>query len=53
MITKRDDMKLILMSATINLDLFKGYFEGAPVVQVGQLLYLCFCGSFSKSVNHL
>ncbi|CAJ0602732.1 unnamed protein product [Cylicocyclus nassatus] len=39
MIAKRDDMKLILMSATINLDLFKGYFEGAPVVQVPGRLF--------------
>ncbi|EPB65300.1 helicase protein, partial [Ancylostoma ceylanicum] len=31
MIGKREDLKLILMSATINLELFKGYFEGAPV----------------------
>ncbi|CDH93106.1 ATP-dependent RNA helicase DHX34 [Caenorhabditis elegans] len=37
--TKRDDLKLILMSATINLDLFKGYFEGAPVVQVPGRLF--------------
>lgn len=35
MIGKREDLKLILMSATINLELFKGYFERAPVVQVG------------------
>ncbi|ETN82963.1 helicase protein, partial [Necator americanus] len=40
MIGKRDDLKLILMSATINLELFKGYFEGAPVIQV--IIYLLF-----------
>ncbi|KIH47272.1 hypothetical protein ANCDUO_22676 [Ancylostoma duodenale] len=39
MIGKRDDLKLILMSATINLELFKGYFEGAPVVQVPGRLF--------------
>ncbi|EGT33885.1 CBN-SMGL-2 protein [Caenorhabditis brenneri] len=37
--SKREDLKLILMSATINLDLFKGYFEGAPVVQVPGRLF--------------
>ncbi|EYC14515.1 hypothetical protein Y032_0040g249 [Ancylostoma ceylanicum] len=39
MIGKREDLKLILMSATINLELFKGYFEGAPVVQVPGRLF--------------
>ena len=34
LVTKRDDIKLILMSATINLKLFSDYFEGAPVIQV-------------------
>ncbi|KAE9417757.1 hypothetical protein Angca_008420, partial [Angiostrongylus cantonensis] len=38
-IGKRDDMKLILMSATINLELFKEYFNGAPVIQVPGRLY--------------
>uniref|UniRef100_A0A1I7YHG7 ATP-dependent RNA helicase DHX34 n=1 Tax=Steinernema glaseri TaxID=37863 RepID=A0A1I7YHG7_9BILA len=38
-IPKRPDLKLILMSATINLDLFTGYFEGAPVVQVPGRLF--------------
>ncbi|XGW27233.1 hypothetical protein V3C99_007665 [Haemonchus contortus] len=39
LIGKRDDLKLILMSATINLELFKNYFEGAPVVQVPGRLF--------------
>jgi HrpA-like RNA helicase len=30
----RDDLKLVLMSATINIDLFSGYFDDAPVVKV-------------------
>lgn len=30
----RDDVKVILMSATINIDLFSNYFEDAPVMQV-------------------
>lgn len=34
----RQDLKLIIMSATINLELFKEYFHGAPVVQVKQLI---------------
>lgn len=38
---KRDDFKLILMSATINLDLFRNYFaeEDVEVVQVPGRLY--------------
>lgn len=39
MIGKRDDLKLILMSATINLELFKDYFHGAPVIQVPGRLF--------------
>lgn len=30
----RPDLKLVLMSATINIPLFSAYFGGAPVVQV-------------------
>ncbi|XP_075346078.1 putative ATP-dependent RNA helicase DHX34 [Mycteria americana] len=30
----RPDLKLVLMSATINIRLFSGYFGGAPVLQV-------------------
>lgn len=38
---KRDDFKLILMSATINLELFKSYFaqENVQVIQVPGRLY--------------
>lgn len=36
---KRPDLKLILMSATINIDLFQNYFPGAPLVQVPGRLY--------------
>ncbi|KJH52258.1 helicase protein [Dictyocaulus viviparus] len=39
MVTKRNDLKLILMSATINLELFKEYFQGAPVIQVPGRLF--------------
>ena len=31
---RRSDLKLILMSATINIQLFSEYFEGAPVIRV-------------------
>lgn len=30
----RKDLKLVLMSATININLFSNYFDGAPVVKV-------------------
>ncbi|XP_075771209.1 putative ATP-dependent RNA helicase DHX34 isoform X2 [Pelodiscus sinensis] len=35
----RPDLKLVLMSATINIPLFAGYFGGAPVVQVPGRLF--------------
>ena len=34
LVEHRQDMKLILMSATINIQLFSGYFDGAPVIKV-------------------
>ncbi|VDM47577.1 unnamed protein product [Toxocara canis] len=34
LVRRRIDLKLILMSATINLDLFTSYFDGAPVIKV-------------------
>ena len=36
---EKSDLHLVLMSATINLELFSKYFEGAPVVQVPGRLY--------------
>ncbi|MCP9257449.1 putative ATP-dependent RNA helicase DHX34 [Dirofilaria immitis] len=39
LVRRRDDLKLILMSATINLELFQNYFEGAPVIRVAGRLY--------------
>lgn len=36
---RRSDLKLILMSATINLELFTSYFENAPVIQVPGRLF--------------
>ena len=35
----RPDLKLVLMSATINLELFSNYFEEAPVISVPGRLY--------------
>lgn len=34
LITQRKDLKVILMSATINIDLFSNYFDHCPVVKV-------------------
>ncbi|BFY97868.1 hypothetical protein BsWGS_00907 [Bradybaena similaris] len=36
---QRADLKLVLMSATINIDLFSSYFNNAPVVKVPGRLY--------------
>ncbi|XP_070213312.1 probable ATP-dependent RNA helicase DHX34 isoform X2 [Littorina saxatilis] len=35
----RSDLKLVLMSATINISLFSDYFDGAPVIKVPGRLY--------------
>ncbi len=34
LITQRKDLKVILMSATINIELFSNYFDNCPVVKV-------------------
>nr|CRZ22260.1 BMA-SMGL-2 [Brugia malayi] len=39
LLRKRDDLKLILMSATINLELFQNYFKDAPVIKIAGRLY--------------
>ncbi|VDK77457.1 unnamed protein product [Onchocerca ochengi] len=39
LVRRRDDLKLILMSATVNLELFQNYFEDTPVIKVAGRLY--------------
>ncbi len=40
LVYQRDDVKVILMSATINIELFQEYFQGlAPILQVPGRLY--------------
>ncbi|VBB34185.1 unnamed protein product, partial [Acanthocheilonema viteae] len=39
LVRRRDDLKLILMSATINLELFQSYFGDSPVIKVAGRLY--------------
>ncbi|XP_057306625.1 probable ATP-dependent RNA helicase DHX34 isoform X2 [Hydractinia symbiolongicarpus] len=39
LLQQRTDLKLVLMSATINIDLFANYFDSAPVIQVPGRLY--------------
>ena len=36
LIERRRSLKLVLMSATINIQLFSSYFEGAPVIRVSE-----------------
>jgi len=38
-LAQRSDLKLVLMSATININLFSGYFDDAPVCCVPGRLY--------------
>ena len=33
-ILSRDNLRLVLMSATINIELFQNYFSGCPIIQV-------------------
>jgi ATP-dependent RNA helicase DHX34 len=35
LIEQRPDLRIVLMSATINIELFANYFNQAPVLQVG------------------
>uniref|UniRef100_A0A673V4A8 Probable ATP-dependent RNA helicase DHX34 n=1 Tax=Suricata suricatta TaxID=37032 RepID=A0A673V4A8_SURSU len=39
LLPQRPDLKVVLMSATINISLFSSYFDGAPVVQVPGRLF--------------
>lgn len=39
LLASRSDLRLILMSATINIKLFSNYFGGAPVLQVPGRLF--------------
>lgn len=39
LVTDRPDLRLILMSATINIKLFSDYFSSAPVLQVPGRLF--------------
>lgn len=39
LVAERSDLRLILMSATINIKLFSDYFSGAPVLQVPGRLF--------------
>ena len=34
LVERRSDLKLVLMSATINIELFSGYFGDVPVIKV-------------------
>ncbi|XP_033109817.1 probable ATP-dependent RNA helicase DHX34 [Anneissia japonica] len=38
-VQQREDLKVVLMSATININLFSNYFHNAPVLQVPGRLY--------------
>ena len=40
LITQRKDLKVILMSATINIELFSNYFDQCPVVKVRVFVFI-------------
>src|SRR5690606_23881244 len=39
LLSRRQDLKLVLMSATINAELFSSYFDNAPMIRVPGRLY--------------
>ena len=39
LVNQREDLKIVLMSATININLFSGYFDDCPVIKVPGRLY--------------
>ena len=38
-LTKRKDLKIVVMSATLNAEKFQEYFEGAPMIDVPGRMY--------------
>lgn len=34
LLPQRPELRLVLMSATLNVELFQGYFQGCPLLQV-------------------
>jgi len=38
-LTKRKDLKIVVMSATLNAERFQKYFEGAPLLDVPGRMY--------------
>lgn len=41
LLPRRPELRLVLMSATLNAELFSSYFGGAPVVQIPVILKYC------------
>ncbi|PON66853.1 ATP-dependent RNA helicase DHX [Parasponia andersonii] len=39
LLPRRQDLRLVLMSATLNADLFSSYFEGAPTIHIPGFTY--------------
>lgn len=39
LLTKREDLKIVVMSATLNAERFQKYFEGAPLLDVPGRMY--------------
>ena len=56
LIERRADLKLVFMSATINIQLYSGYFNDAPVIRVSVCVCVCVCVYWyvcaCKSLNH-
>lgn len=61
LLPRRPDLRLILMSATLNAELFSSYFGGAPMIHIPvscnldhqsvrvYTCYWCLCTSFNDS----
>lgn len=44
-------LRIVLMSATLHIELFSSYFGGCPVIQVGALGMLLFVSSLSALIS--
>lgn len=49
LLPQRPDLRLILMSATINADLFSKYFGNAPTIHIPVLLFLIFLNIYPST----
>jgi ATP-dependent RNA helicase DHX36 len=50
LLSRRPDLRLILMSATLNAELFSSYFGGAPTIHIPVSYYFVRCKLMSHCI---